>query len=160
MSKITSVINAAKKISKKPLSVASLGIGAACAASVVYDTHINGKEKALADDRIYGADRLFKQHKQFMEMDKSSASLAKAKSLYYDSQFACSYYHLYTKLKGYIKGAGQTLINALPVVGLSALAIKFHKNIVGKASGILLGVHAVKTLLYDVVGIGNKSDKK
>ena len=42
---MTKIGSAAKKISGRPLEVTSKVLGAATIASVVYDSHINGKEK-------------------------------------------------------------------------------------------------------------------
>ncbi|MCD7878419.1 MAG: hypothetical protein LUG16_00625 [Candidatus Gastranaerophilales bacterium] len=151
---IPKITSAAKKFSGKPLAVTSKVLGVAAAASVIYDAHVNGKEKAYACDSKDSADRYFNQYSQYMDCEKESGTLAKLKKLWFDSQQNFSYYHIGSKSKGYLSGVGHTLVNNLPLIGLSAAALKF-KN-VGKLAGVALIVHGTKTLLYDVMGIGKK----
>ena len=148
------VVNAAKKFSGKPLAVTSKILGAAAIASVVYDTHVNGRENANACEQVDTADRMLNQYKQYMSSEKSSASINKFKKMWYDFQQSTSYYSLASRVKGYVSGAGKTLLGALPIIGLSAVALKFKTA--GKVAGALLGLHGIKTLLYDVAGVGKK----
>lgn len=157
MSVISSIGTAVKKFSGKPLGVASKALGVATVASVIYDAHINGREKAYATDSIETGDRYYNQYKQFMTMDKESATIAKFKRWWYDMQQSFPLYHLGSKIKGYVSGFGKTLVEGLPLIGLSVVALKF-KN-VGKVAGVLLGAVGAKTLLHDVVGIGRDKEK-
>lgn len=143
-----------KKLSGKPLGVASKVMGVAALAAVVYDAHINGREKAYSKDMIESGDKFYNQYKQFMTSDKESATISKMKKLWFDMQQNNSGQHLFTRAKGYLTGAGETIIRNLPVIALSALALKFKT--VGKISGCLLGAIGLKTLLYDVAGVGEK----
>ncbi len=152
------VINAAKKFSGKPLAVTSKILGAAAIASVVYDSHVNGREKANYCDEIDTTSRTLNQYKQYMSSDKNSASLNKLKKVWYDIQQSISYYSLGSRVKGYTSGAGKTILGELPILALSAIALKFKK--IGKVAGVLLGLNGIKMLLFDVIGIGKKNTYK
>lgn len=158
MSKITAITNTLKKFSGKPLAITSKALGVASVAAVIYDSHVNGKIKADSTDVNATGDRYFKQYKQFMSTDKNSASVNKLKRVWYDMQQNFSYYHPFYKTKGYLSGFGKTLLNELPIIGLSAIALKCKK--IGKAAGVLLGINAVKVLLFDVLGIAKEKNKK
>lgn len=157
MSRITAITTALKNFSGKPLGIMSKTIGAASVAAVLYDAHVNGKIKAKSTDMDSTAERYFKNYKQFMSTDKQSASINKLKRVWYDIQNNFSYLHPYYKSKGYLTGGGKTLLNDLPILGLSFIALKFKK--VGKIAGLALGFHAIKTLVYDVFGVGRKENK-
>lgn len=159
MNVVNVISTTAKKISGKPLGIASKVLGAATVASVIYDSHINGREKAYSTDSIESGDRLFEQYKNYSTMNKESATIAKAKGLWFNMQQGFPLYHLGSKTKGYLSGFGKTFIQDLPLLALSAVALKF-KN-VGKAAGVLLGAVGVTTFLHDVVGIDkNKHNLK
>ena len=158
MSKITAITTNLKNFSGKPLGVLSKTLGVASVAAVIYDAHVNGKIKAESTDIDSTADRYFKNYKQFMTSDKNSASINKLKRVWFDIKQNFSYYHPYNKTKGYLAGFGKTLLNELPIIGLSAIALKF-KN-VGKIAGILLGINAGKVLFFDVFGLGKEKKKK
>ena len=155
---IPAIKSAAKKISGKPLGIASKVLGVATAASVLYDAHINGRERANSLDSVNSADRYYNQYKQYMTLEKESATLAKMKKWWFDVQQNFSYYHIVTRAKGYLSGFSQTLVSDLPLLGLSAAALKF-KN-AGKVAGTLLAANGVKALLYDVMGIGAKKTER
>ena len=160
---ITSVVskigNYAKGLSSRKMEVASKALGFATCASVVYDMHVNGKEKAISLDNIETADRYENNYKHFMFMNKPSQTVADLKSWWFDMQNSFSWFHVISRLSGYFYGASQTVLSNLPEIGLSVLALKTKKHpVLGKTAGVLLGVNAVKTLLHDVMGVGsNKS---
>lgn len=159
MAVIPAITSAAKKFAGKPMGVASKVLGVATVASVLYDSHINGRERAYSLDEISSADRYYNQYKQYMTMDKESATIAKLKKFWFNAQQNFSYYHIGSRAKGYLSGFGETIISGLPLIGLSAVALKF-KN-VGKIAGALLAANGVKTLLYDVMGMGaRKAERK
>jgi len=158
MAVIPAITSAAKKISGKPLGIASKVLGAATVASVLYDSHINGREKAYSLDEVSSGDRYYNQYKQFMTMEKPSATLSKMKKWWFNVQQDFSYYHLAARTKGYLSGFGNTIANSLPLVALSAVALKFKTT--GKVAGVLLAANGIKTLLYDVMGIGAKKSER
>ena len=151
---VSAVTTAIKKFSGKPLGVMSKAIGAVTAASVLYDMYVHGKEKAVSTDRIETGDRVYNDYRQYMSMDSSSAVTAKAKKFWYDLKSDYSIYHPWQLTKGFVKGAGDRLLSALPLIGLSVVALKC-KN-VGKAAGVLLALHGIKSFMFDVVGLGRK----
>ena len=61
-----------KKLNGKPMTYASKAIGITALASVLYDAHINGKEKAIGNDAVISGNKFFNQYKQYMTMEKSS----------------------------------------------------------------------------------------
>ncbi len=158
MSKISSVKTEMKKFSGTPMAATSKLLGAATVASVVYDAHINGREKAYSLDEVKSADRFSNQFKQYMTMDKKSATLAKLKKMWYNGQQNFSYYHIASRAKGYLSGFGETLVYNIPLLALSAVSLSC-KNI-GKVTGALIALHDVKTLLFDVMGIGAKKNER
>lgn len=158
MSVIPAITSAAKKISGKPMNIAAKAIGAATLASVVYDAHINGRERAYSLDEVNSADRYINQYTNYMTMEKPSATVAKLKKAWFNTQQNFSYYHFIDRTKGYFSGLGKTVADNLPLIGLSALALKFKG--VGKLAGGLLALNGIKTFAYDVMGIGNRKTER
>lgn len=150
---IPKMVTAIKKFSGKPLGVMSKALGAASVAAVVYDAHVNAKERSYATDSTESADRFISQYNNYRASDTQSATVAGLKKQWYDIQQSFSYYHPISKTKGYLSGFGSSIVTQAPVLGLSALAL-CCKSGLSKAGGVLLGVHAIKTILYDVIGIG------
>ena len=151
MAVIPGIMSGVKKFAGKPMGIASKALAIATTASVIYDMHINGRERAYSLDEIESADRYYNQYKQYMLQDTRSATTSKMKKLWFDFQQSFSYYHIISRVKGYLTGAGETIINSLPLIALSAIALKFKTA--GKIAGTMLAASAVKTLLYDVMGI-------
>ena len=155
---VSAVTTALKKFSGKPLSVVSKAIGAVSAASVIYDMHVHGKESALSTDRIETGNISYNNYREYMQMDSDSAVTAKAKKVWYDMKNAPAVYHPILLAGGYIKGAVNRFINVLPIAVLSVLALKCKG--LGKVAGVLLAGHAVKSVLFDVIGLGRKGRSK
>lgn len=149
------ITTALKNFSGKPLGVMSKALGVASVASVVYDAHINAKERAIVTDNLESVDRFSKQYDQYMSSTKESATVCKLKKHWFDFQQNFSLYHPISKTKGYVGGFLDTAINELPVIGLSALALA-SKNWVGKTAGVMLALNGVKTLFVDVFGVGSQ----
>lgn len=149
-------IGAAVKIfSKKPLEITSKVLGAAVMTSVLYDAHINAKERAKVLDIVNTADRYEQNYKQYMHLEKRSQTIADLKNLWFGMQRSFSWVHLYSKAAGYIEGAFKTLWSNIPEIALSIAAVKSGKyKTLGKAAGIVLAADTAKTLLYDTAGIG------
>ncbi len=158
MAVIPAIISGAKKFAGKPMGIASKALAIATTASVIYDAHINGRERSYSLDEISTADRYYNQYKQYMTMEKESATIAKMKKWWFNLQQSFSYYHIISRTKGYLSGFGETIINSLPLIGLSAVALKFKTA--GKVAGTLLAADGLKTLLYDVIGIGTKKAER
>ncbi|MBQ4122387.1 hypothetical protein IJD44_01495 [bacterium] len=152
-SKITSAL---KTFSGKPLAVTSKVLGAATCAAVLYDAHVNGRERAGVQDMNDTADRFENQYNQYLTSDKESATICKMKKLWYNAQQDFPYYHVISRTKGYLSAFGSTLFKDIPLIALSVLAIKTKD--IGKVAGVLLAGHGLKTFLYDVIGIA--SEKK
>lgn len=149
------ITTALKKFSGKPLGVMSKALGVATVASVIYDAHVNAKEKAIVTDNLESVDRFSRQYDQYMSSTKESATVCKLKKHWFDFQQNFSLYHPISKTKGYVGGFVNTAINELPVIGLSALALA-SKSWLGKASGVMLALNGIKTLFVDVLGVGAK----
>jgi hypothetical protein len=98
-----------------------------------------------------------KQYDQYMTMQKPSATTANLKKWWFETQQSFSYNHLITKTRGYVSAFGSTIARNLPVIALSAIALKCNK--LGKVAGALLAVNGLKTLLCDVMGIGSTKPK-
>ncbi len=158
MTIMSKAVSAVKSFSGKPLGVISKALGAVSIASVIYDSHVNGRENAIVTDRTDSADRFDKQYSQYMSYSKGSATISKLKKIWYDTQQGFTYTHMFSRLKGYTLNFGKTLASGLPIVALSVIALKFKT--LGKAAGIILLANALKTLIYDVAGFGDKKVNK
>lgn len=158
MSVIPKITSALKTFSGKPLGVASKAIGIGTCAAILYDSHVNGRERAYSTDEIESADRFSNQFSQYMTSEKESATICKLKSMWFNWQQDFPYYHIGSRIKGYAAGFGNTILKNLPLIGLSAVALKF-KN-AGKVAGCLIALDAAKTFLYDVAGVGAKKSER
>lgn len=150
------VVNGAKSFVGKPMKVASKVVGAGTIASVLYDAHVNGKEKAFVNDDLNSADRFYKLHKQYMTSEKNSATVCQMKRGWFLGQMTNGCAHFFNKIGGYLGGVGETLFNNVPRLLLSAVALRFDK--LGKVAGTLLTLDWGKTYLLDVIGIGAKNN--
>ncbi len=146
-------------LNSRAVSIAPKVLGAATAAAVVYDSHINAKEKAYVTDEIESADRFSKRYNQYMSADVESASLNKMKKFWFDVQNDFQFLNIVSKIKGYVSGFFKTVLKCLPLVALSAVSI-ISKGNIGKVTGALLALNGIKTVLYDVMGIGAKDKSK
>lgn len=158
MAVIPAIISGVKKFSGKPMEITSKALAVATTASVIYDSHINGRERAYSLDELDSANRYYNQYKQYMTMDKESATISKMKKWWFNLQQSFPYYHIISRANGYLKGVGETIINSIPLIGLSAVALKFKTA--GKIAGGLLAAAGIKTLMYDVIGIGAKKAER
>ncbi len=154
---LSKVPGAAKKIAGKPLGVTSKVLGAAAIASVLYDAHVNGSERADSYDSVATAKKMTNDYKQYSTMNRKSATVAKLKKCWYKGQQCTSFFHFGNRLTGYVGEFCSTVLNNLPKLALAGAALAF-KN-VGKAAGVVLAADAAKTMLFDVAGIGTKKKK-
>ena len=158
----STIVSTAKTFSGKPLGVASKVLGVATVASVIYDSHINGRENSYTKDEVLSADRYLNLYKQYVTSPSKSATVSKMKKDWFMSQQTNSYFHFFTKTKAYAREFLGTLGVNLPKIALSALTLLSIKNknkavsTLGKAAGCILGASWGKTILFDVLGIGAK----
>ena len=151
-SKISGVI---KNISSNPLELTAKAAGVLTAGSVVYDAHSSGLSKAKSTDRVETADRYDSNFKQYMTMEKKSQTVADLKKRWFRMQQSFQFYHITSKITGYLNGASNIVLDNLPELGLSALAVATRKfKGIGIAAGALLCLNGAKTFLHDIVGIG------
>ncbi len=160
-SKLTTGITAAakgiKKFSGKPLGVMSKAMGVAAIGGVLYDSHVNGRDYACIEDEKGTADKYYNQFMNYSKSDTQSATVAGLKKGYLNIQRNFTYYHPIFRTKGYIKEFGKTLIGNLPILGTATVALACKH--VGKAAGVLLSIHSIRTLVYEVAGVGKKKEK-
>lgn len=154
MSVISKITPAIKKFSGKPLAIASKMIGVAACASIIYDSHINAKERANVTVQVESGDRYYNQYKQYMTCTKESQTICDLKEKWYDIQKDFPFYNAISKTKGYVGGFVNTLIRNLPYIGAAAVALSKFK-VPSKIAGVALGAAGIKTILADVIGIGN-----
>lgn len=152
----SAVTSAVKKFYGKPMGYASKALGVAAVASVLYDAHINAKERSICTDQIESGDRFYNQYKQYMTMQKPSATISRFKKWWFNFQQSLSIFHIGSKVKGYLSGFAETLGNEVPVIALSTMALIPKKPVLNKTAGTFLALHGIKTLLYDVMGLGDK----
>ena len=156
----SSVATGVKKFYGKPMSVTSKVLGVATVASVVYDSHINGRERAYAMDEIKSADTFYNQYKQYMSVEKDSATICKMKKWWFDVQRNFPLDNIAYKTGGYLSGFGRTVTREIPVLALSALALIPKNKTVNKVAGTFLALNGLQTLLTDVMGVGaTKSER-
>ena len=152
------VVSAAKTLSGKPLGIATKALGAATVASVIYDSHINGRERAFSQDEVKSGKRYFNLFKQYMTSPSNSATVSQLKKGWFYGQQTSSCFHFWTKARGYAEGFANTIGANLPRIGLSALSLLSIRNknklvgTVGKIAGVLLAASWAQTILTDVMG--------
>ena len=158
------VAGAAKSfVSGSPVQVGSRIIGAATAASLVYDSHINGRERAFTLDEVASGNRLMNMNRQYKQSNSSSATVSQMKKGLFYGQMASPCFHFWTKLSGYVQGFGHTIINNLPRIGLCAATLLGMKSgnkamkTAGVVAGGLVAADWLRTIAVDVLGIGSKS---
>ena len=160
MAVIPAMTSAVKKFYGKPMHVTSKVLGVATTAAVIYDSHINGREGAYAMNEIKTADTFYNQYKNFMTLDKDSATLSKMKKWWFNVQREFPFDNFAYKTGGYISGFGRTVTREMPVLALSALALIPKNPMVNKVAGTLLGANGLYTFLTDVVGIGSTKSER
>ena len=153
----------AKKFAGKPLGITSKALGIATAASVLYDAHINGRETAYTMDEVESGERYMNMHRKYMTSSSNSATVSQLKKAWFMGVQTAPCCHFRTKARGYIIGAGNTLLNNIPKLAASAVTLISLKNkgkaatVAGKVAGCLLGAGWLRTYLDDVLGITAKS---
>jgi len=153
-----SIVTGAKRFVGKPMSVTSKIVGAGTIASIIYDAHVNGRERAFVTDELNSADRFYNLHKQYMTSEKNSATVSQMKKGWFLGQMSNGCAHFGNKIGGYLGGFGETLFNNIPRLLLSSIALKF--NNLGKVAGTLLTLDWAKTYLLDVMGLGAKHNER
>ena len=103
---------------------------------------------------------LYNQYKNFMTLDKDSATLSKMKKWWFNVQRDFPFDNFAYKTGGYISGFGRTVTREMPVLALSALALIPKNPMVNKVAGTLLGANGLYTFLTDVVGIGSTKSER
>lgn len=150
MIKLNNVTTALKKFSGKPLAVTSKILGVATVASVIYDSHVNAKEKAIVSYENHSANKLYNNYRQYMVSNKESATVCKLKKAWFNSKQTYSVDRPFALAKGYLSGIGNTVIDNLPELTFSAIAL-CGKKFFCKTSGVLLALNGLKTLVFDVI---------
>ena len=149
--------NGLKKFSGKPLAITSKALGVATVASVIYDAHVNGKERAEITDEIKSADSFYKNYKQYTISNKASATVAQMKKDYFLGMLTFPGKHFNFKAGGYLSEFCNTILRNLPRLALASVSLAFNKA--GKVAGCLLGFSWLQTYLHEVVGIGQKKSE-
>ena len=90
--------------------------------------------------------------------DKISSKDAQRKNWLLRNNFLGGINEGFAKVGGYFKGFGNSIVRYLPNIALSAVALKFQTA--GKVAGALLAASGLKTLVYDVMGIGTKKAER
>ncbi|MBQ9246376.1 hypothetical protein IJ182_08940 [bacterium] len=159
-------VKAVKTISGKPLGLATKVLGAATVASIIYDSHINGRETAFRRDEVNSADRVFNLHKQYMTSPSNSATIAQLKKGWFYSQLTSDCFHFWTKAKGYGEGLFNTIGGNLPRLALSAVTLLSLRNknkaiaTAGKIAGCVLGLSWGRQIFTDVMGKTAKNPER
>lgn len=153
---ITMAAKGIKKFSGKPLGVMSKAMGVAAIGGVLYDSHVNGRDYACIEDEKGTADIYYNQFMNYSKSDTQSATVAGLKKGFFNIQRNFTYYHPIFRTKGYVKEFGKTFVGNLPIIATAAIALAFKHA--GKAAGILLTIHSIRTLLYEVAGVGQKKE--
>ena len=157
MIKLNNVTTALKKFSGKPLAVTSKILGVATVASVVYDAHVNAKERAIVTYEGDSANKLYNNYRQYMTSNKESATVCKLKKAWFNAKQSFSTDRPISLTKGYLSGLGSTFIDNLPELTFSAIAIG-GKKVFSKTAGVLLALNGLKTLIFDVLCSNYKKD--
>ena len=154
ISTVSKIGSETKKFVTKDISCKVLG--GVTLASVVYDMYEHGKEKAVAKDIVETAERYDENYRNYMNMRKPSQTIADMKNGWFEMQHSFSWTHIVSKVSGFLKGISQVVMANLPEIVLSVLALKVKNHqFLGKLSGGLLSINALKVVLFDVMGIGS-----
>lgn len=157
MTSVTNITTALKKFSGKPLAVTSKMLAAATVASVIYDSHVCGKEESNVKYERDSANKMHNNYKQYISSNSGSATVGMLQKLWFDSKQDYTVDNQLSKVKGYISGFTTKLIPNLPVLGLSGVAL-LGKKAFSKISGALLGLNIAKILICDVINSPYKKD--
>ena len=156
MAVISAATSVVKKFYGKPMQVASKVLGVATAAAVIYDSHVNGKDRSINYFQDKSANDFYNQYQNYMISPKNSATISHMKKLWLDVQQDFTLDDLAYKAGGYFSGFGKTVIKNIPLLALSALTL-FPKNPnINKTAGTFLGLSGIKTFFVDVAGIGTQ----
>lgn len=160
MAVIPAITSAVKKFYGKPMHVTSKVLGVATTAAVLYDSHVNGRERAEAMNEIKTADTFYNQYKNYMTLEKDSATLCKMKKWWFNIQRDFPFDNFAYKTGGYVSGFGRTVARELPALALSALALIPKNPTVNKVAGTFLAANGLYSFFTDVVGLGaTKSER-
>ncbi len=139
-------------VAKRATSIIARTAGLAGAAAILYDSHKCGKSDAKVKEYTESTDVLIKQFNDSKISNSRSTIVSKLQDGLFNVRLNSGISGFMANLKGYVCGFGSNIVNnTIPLV-LSAGALFLKKGSKLCAAG--LTVCGVKTLLYDVMGIG------
>ena len=139
------------------MAVTSKILGVATVASVIYDSHVNAKERSIVNYENHSANKLYNNYRQYMTSNKESATVCKLKKAWFNTKQSFSTDRPFVLAKGYLSGFTNTLIDNIPEITFSAIAIA-GKKFFSKTAGVLLALNGAKTLFFDVINSNYKKD--
>lgn len=153
MTTSTSLMIPAKKVT----SFLARTAGLAGMAAIIYDSHKCAQADAKTREYLESTDILIKHYNNSMISNSRSTILCKLQDEVLNMRLSSGIYGFMANIKGYIGGFSQNVFANAAAMGLSAGALFLKKG--NKLCAAGLAVVALKTLIYDVWGIG-KSPKR
>lgn len=145
-------------VAKRATSILAKTAGLAGAAAILYDSHKCGQSDAKMLESTEAADVLIKQFNNSKISNTRSTIVSKLQDGFFNIQLNSGVSGFMANLKGYASGFGNNIVNNAIPLALSAGALFLKKGSKLCAAG--LAACGVKTLLYDVMGIGRSPKRK
>ena len=145
-------------VAKRATSLLARTAGLAGAAAILYDSHKCGQSDAKVREYTESTDVLIKQFNDSKISNSRSTIVSKLQDGFFNIQLNSGINGFLANTKGYISGFGNNVLNNAIPLALSAGALFLKKGSKLCAAG--LAACGVKTLLYDVMGIGRSPKRK
>lgn len=127
-------------------------IGIAGLGSVLYDSHILGKQECKMTQNVLKTNSIEKTYIDTLSLDTPSKTKDIMKKRFLNYKLNENFTTFFTGAAGYVKGFTKMLVNNVIPFGL-ALGTVATKGFASKSCGIGLAGYGVVYLLHDVMGI-------
>lgn len=143
---------------KRAVSLLAKTAGLAGAAAIIYDSHKCGQADGKMKEYTDGTDVLIKQYNDSKISNSRSTIAHKLQKDFFNIQLNSGVNGFMAHTAGYVSGFGGNILNNIIPLGLSAGALFLKKG--SKLCAVGLGICGLKTLFYDVMGIGRSPKQK
>ena len=145
-------------IARRTTSILAKTAGLAGAAAIIYDSHKCGQADAKSREYIESTDVLIKQFNDSRISNSRSTIASRLQDKLFDIRLNSGYNGFIANVKGYTSGFFSQLTTSIVPLALSAGALFLKKG--GKLCAAGLALCGLKTLIYDVAGIGRSPKQK
>lgn len=134
------------------MSILSKTLGICSAALVAYDAHRLGLTSGVSNSKQEMAATLLDDYVQTTHISSPSKLELEAKKKWFMFKMDTNLVRIISTLKGYFKGFTSSLLSNIVPVTLAAYALATKKH--PKLASGLIGLYAIKYLLFDIMSIG------